>query len=96
MIPARGGSKGIPHKNIIPFKGKPLIAWIIEASLGSSFVDRTILSSDDSEIIEVAKRFGCDVPFVRPASLAADQSGSLEVVQHAISEIEGYDVIVLL
>lgn len=97
LIPARGGSKGLPRKNVLPLGGKPLIAWSIEAARGSGLVDRLILSSDDQEIISVAKTWGCEVPFVRPAELATDQAGSLDVVRHALSAIpERYDFVVLL
>jgi CMP-N,N'-diacetyllegionaminic acid synthase len=97
LITARGGSKGLPRKNVLPLGGKPLIAWSIEAAKGSAYVDRLILSSDDPEIMSVAAAWGCEVPFVRPAELATDQAGSLDVVRHAISQLsEAYDYIVLL
>lgn len=88
IIPARGGSKGIPGKNIKPLGGKPLLQYTVEAALESSLLSRVILSSDDPEIIAVAKSLGLEVPFVRPAHLATDSSGSLEVVQHALSFLE--------
>jgi len=96
IIPARGGSKGVLRKNIKPAGGKPLIGWIVEAAKKSRYIDRLILSSDDSEIINVAKRYGCDVPFVRPSNLAWDGSSVSDVVLHAINEIEGYDYVMLL
>jgi CMP-N,N'-diacetyllegionaminic acid synthase len=96
IIPARGGSKGLPRKNVLPLAGKPLIAWTIEAAQKSRYIDRVILSSDDEEIIGVARQSGCDVPFVRPAALAADASGTMDVLRHALAEVPGFDVVVLL
>ncbi|MBZ9628912.1 acylneuraminate cytidylyltransferase family protein [Psychroflexus sp. CAK1W] len=85
IIPARGGSKGIPGKNIKALGGKPLLHYTIEAAKASRLLDRVILSSDDAEITDLGKSAGLEVPFVRPAHLATDQSGSLEVVQHALN-----------
>jgi CMP-N,N'-diacetyllegionaminic acid synthase len=96
VIPARGGSKGVPRKNIREVAGKPLIAWTIEEAKKSKYVDRLILSSDDSEIIQVAKQWGCDVPFIRPAELAQDDTPGIEPVLHALREIPNYHYIVLL
>lgn len=101
IIPARGGSKGIPKKNIYPLCGKPLIAWTIEAALSSRHISRTILSSDSDEIIEVAGRYGVEAPFVRPKDLAEDDTPALSVIRHAVDWLkdnEGYepDYIVLL
>jgi N-acylneuraminate cytidylyltransferase len=97
LIPARGGSKGVPGKNIRPAGGKPLIAWTIEASRASRYVDRTILSSDDPAIAAVAMQFGCEVPFMRPAELATDKADSMGVVRHALTALsERYDCMVLL
>ncbi|HEX7129061.1 MAG TPA: pseudaminic acid cytidylyltransferase [Rhodanobacteraceae bacterium] len=84
VIPARGGSKRIPHKNIKPFRGKPIIAWSIEAALRSGCFDEVIVSTDDAEIAGVARQFGATVPFVRPAELADDHAGTGAVVAHAI------------
>lgn len=84
VIPARGGSKRIPHKNIKDFCGKPIIAWSIEAALGSGCFDRVIVSTDDAKIAEVARRWGAEVPFVRPAELSDDFVGTAPVVRHAI------------
>ena len=83
LIPARGGSKGVPGKNIRPVGGKPLIAWTIEAAKASRYVDRTCCPVTTRRIIDVAKSFGCDVPFMRPAELATDQADSMSVVRHA-------------
>jgi CMP-N,N'-diacetyllegionaminic acid synthase len=97
IIPARGGSKGVPGKNIRIIGGKPLLSWTIEAAQSSQFIDRTILSSDDEDIMRVAKACGCDVPFVRPAELATDEANPVDAVLHAIDTIEEkYDYIVLL
>ena len=75
VIPARGGSKRIPRKNIKPFCGKPMIARSIEAALESGCFDRVIVSTDDAEIAEVARQFGAAVPFMRPAELSDDYTG---------------------
>lgn len=96
IIPARGGSKGLPRKNVRLLGGKPLIAWTIEAAWASRYLDRVILSSDDDEIITVAATYGCDVPFKRDPTLAADDTPSIEVVIDALERCSGYDMVVLL
>ena len=96
LIPARGGSKGIPRKNTIPLAGKPLLAWTIEDARKAKSLDRLVLSSDDAEIIAEAKRWGCDVPFVRPAELAQDTTPGIDPVLHALQELPGFDYVVLL
>lgn len=97
VIPARGGSKGLPGKNIMELGGKPLVAWSIEAGKRSKYIDRLILSSDDEQIIEVAKEWGCEVPFVRPAELAQDSTPGIDPVLHAMETLtETYDYVVLL
>ncbi|MCK9201494.1 MAG: pseudaminic acid cytidylyltransferase [Gallionella sp.] len=83
VIPARGGSKRIPRKNIKLFCGKPMIAWSIEAAQSSGLFDRIIVSTDDMEIADVAKRWGANVPFVRPEELSNDYAGTTPVVAHA-------------
>jgi N-acylneuraminate cytidylyltransferase len=83
VIPARGGSKRIPRKNIKPFSGKPMIAWSIEAAKSSGLFDRIIVSTDDAEIAEVAKKWGAEVPFMRPAELSNDYAATTEVIAHA-------------
>lgn len=85
VITARGGSKGIPGKNIKELRGKPLIVYTIEAAKVAGVFDRLILSTDDSEIAEVAKKYGCEVPFMRPTDLAQDTTPHLPVIQHAVS-----------
>jgi pseudaminic acid cytidylyltransferase len=84
IIPARGGSKRIPRKNIKPFCGKPMIAWSIEAALASGCFDRIIVSTDDPEIAEVARAHGAEVPFMRPPELSNDHTGTIPVVAHAV------------
>ena len=84
VIPARGGSKRIPRKNIKPFCGKPMIAWSIEAALQSRCFDQIIVSTDDAEIADVARQHGADVPFMRPAKLSDDHAGTVPVIRHAI------------
>ncbi|MBY0223487.1 MULTISPECIES: acylneuraminate cytidylyltransferase family protein [Sporosarcina] len=96
VITARGGSKGVPGKNIKNLAEKPLIAWTIEEAQRSQYIDRLILSSEDREIIETAKKYGCDVPFVRPDELAQDTTRGIEPILHALQEVEGYDYVVLL
>jgi CMP-N,N'-diacetyllegionaminic acid synthase len=96
IIPARGGSKGLPGKNIIDFCGRPLIAWTIEAAKNSRYVDRLILSTDDPGIAEVCRQHDCEVPYMRPQNLATDSASSLEVVIHAIQNLPDYDIILLL
>jgi YrbI family 3-deoxy-D-manno-octulosonate 8-phosphate phosphatase len=93
LVPARGGSKGIPRKNIRNFAGYPLIAWSIAAALQAHTVNRVIVSTDDEEIAKVARQYGAETPFVRPAELAQDRTTDLPVFEHALKwleEIEGY------
>ncbi|OKP90595.1 acylneuraminate cytidylyltransferase [Paenibacillus sp. P3E] len=96
IIPARGGSKGIPRKNIKTIAGKPLIAWTIEEAKKSRYIDRLILSSEDSEIIEIARAYGCEVPFVRPKELSEDTTPGIDPVLHAINQLPNFDYVVLL
>lgn len=83
VIPARGGSKRIPRKNIKSFFGKPMIAWSIEAAIASGLFDQIIVSTDDQDIAEVARNYGAEVPFLRPADLSNDYAGTTEVIAHA-------------
>ena len=85
IIPARGGSKGVPRKNIRKLGGKPLIVFTIEAALGSHCINRLIVSTDDEEIAQVARTWGAEIPFVRPAELANDYTATVPVVVHAIN-----------
>lgn len=87
VIPARGGSKRIPRKNIKPFGGKPMIAWSIEAAYESGCFDRIIVSTDDEEIATVSHELGADVPFIRPSDLSDDYTPTRPVVNHAITEV---------
>lgn len=96
LIPARGGSKGVPRKNIRPAAGKPLIAWTVESALRSALLDRLVLSSEDPEIMEIGARLGCDVPFQRPSELARDDTPGMDPVLHAIDQLPGYHYIVVL
>lgn len=95
IIPARGGSKGLPGKNIKKLCGKPLISWTIEQAKSCSDIDRIVVSTDDREIAEVAKTYGAEVPFMRPAELANDTASTIDVILHAINwfkEHEDYQV----
>ena len=100
LITARGGSKGLPGKNIKPLCGKPLIGWTIEAALASKYIDDLILSSDSPEIMSVAVQFGCKIPFTRPESLATDEATSIDVACHALNVLQSqgrhYEYLVLL
>lgn len=96
IIPARGGSKRVPSKNIRDVAGKPLITWTIEEAKKSVYIDRLILSSDDRQIIDVARQWGCEVPFVRPKELAEDDTPGIDPVLHALSILPGYEYVVLL
>jgi CMP-N-acetylneuraminic acid synthetase len=94
VITARGGSKSIPRKNIKELAGKPLVVWTIEAARDAGVFDRIIISTDDQEIDDVAKGYGVEVPFLRPAELAKDNTPHLPVMQHAVAwlkEQEGYE-----
>ena len=100
VIPARGGSKRIKNKNILPLAGKPLLNWTIEAGLASKYIDKVIVSSDSAKICEVALNAGAETPFLRPDELASDYSSSTEVVLHAVdflrSKNEHFDICILL
>ena len=85
IIPARGGSKRIPGKNIKAFGGRPMIAWSIEAAQKASIFDRIVVSTDDPEIAAIAQRWGAEVPFMRPADLSDDHTGAMPVIVHAIN-----------
>lgn len=88
IIPARGGSKRIPRKNIKDFFGKPLIAYSIQTALKSKLFDKVIVTTDDDDIAKIAKRYGAEVPFLRPKELADDFTGTGDVVQHAIDYLK--------
>ena len=88
LIPARGGSKSIPRKNLAPLGGKPLIAWTCEAALGARCLDRVVVSTDDEEIAAVAEAHGVAAPFRRPAALSGDQATSAEAAIHAVEWLD--------
>lgn len=88
IIPARGGSKGIPRKNIRLLHGKPLIAWTIETALSTSCLKRVIVSTDDEEIAEVAEKYGAEVPFLRPKKYAQDDTTDMPVYEHTLHWLE--------
>lgn len=96
IIPARGGSKGIPRKNIKALASRSLISWTIESAKQALCIDRTIVSTEDKEIASVACELGADVPFMRPAELATDDTPGIAPVLHAISQLPGYDWVLLL
>ena len=101
IIPARGGSKGIPKKNIKLLKGKPLIAYTIEYSIKSKLINKTVVSTDSLEIANIAKSFGANVPFIRPGYLAEDLTTDFPVFKHALLELENIfkeeiDLLILL
>lgn len=96
IIPARGGSKRLPGKNILDLKGKPLIVWSIDAALNSSFIDKTLVTSDDEEILAISKEFGSDI-VKRPKLLASDTATTFDALEHAVNSLdEEYEYIVLL
>jgi len=97
IVPARGGSKGLPGKNVKPLLGKPLIGWTLEAAKASQYLDRIHVSTDDAEIAAVAAKFGCAPDFMRPEALAQDKSSVIDAVLHDIDRIgEHWDFLVLL
>ena len=100
FIPARGGSKGIPRKNLKKICGKPLINWSVEAALNARLVDRVVVSTDDQEIADTALKAGAEVPFLRPVELASDTSSTEDAMLHALafeeSEDRHYDAMLLL
>jgi CMP-N,N'-diacetyllegionaminic acid synthase len=96
VIPARGGSKGIPRKNIREIAGKPLLAWTVEAAKACARISEVVVSTEDAEIAEVALRFGATVPFLRPADLARDDTPGIDPVLHAVEQLSGFDFVVVL
>ncbi len=100
IIPARGGSKGLPGKNLRPLSGRPLVAWPVGTALGCKSIDRVIISTDDPEIAEAARRAGAEVPFLRPTHLADDAASSMDVIMHALDSLaslgQEYEYVVLL
>lgn len=100
LIPARGGSKGIKDKNIVDVCGKPLIAYSIDVAKNSKYVDDVVITTDSERIKEVAEKYGADVPFLRPAELASDNSKTIDAVIHAVNTLKefgrNYDILLLL
>lgn len=97
VVAARGGSKGLPGKNLLALAGRPVVAWSILAALASRFVDRTIISTDDPAIAEAAREAGGEVPFLRPADLATDDATIHDTLIHALDQVgAGFDYAVLL
>ncbi len=96
LVPARGGSKSIPRKNLVELGGVPLIQWTIQAALGSN-LERVVVSTDDDEIAEISQNLGAEVPFKRPAELSSDQTLSIDVVLHALDVLEeDFDAVMML
>lgn len=91
VVGARSGSKSIPHKNIRPLLGKPLMGWIIDAAKRSPYVTRLILSTDSPEYAEIGRRFGAETPFLRPAELASDTASDMDFLRHAVSWLEEHE-----
>ncbi|NHI01395.1 pseudaminic acid cytidylyltransferase [Oceanimonas sp. MB9] len=91
IIPARGGSKRIPRKNIKTFCGKPMIAWSIAAAKVSGCFDKIIVSTDDLEIAETARHWGAETPFMRPAALSDDYTGTIPVIRHAVQWLQAHE-----
>lgn len=100
LIPARGGSKGLPKKNIRLLLGKPLIAWTIEQALASKYLDKIVVSTDDEQIAGISRKYGAEVPFMRPEELARDNSPTIDAILDALNRLEKsgqrFDFIVLL
>jgi CMP-N,N'-diacetyllegionaminic acid synthase len=100
LINARGGSKGVPKKNIKPLMNKPLIAWSIQAGINSEMISDVVVSTDDQKIADIAKRYGADVPFLRPPELATDNSLQIDCIKHAVGYLENlgsyYNIIIIL
>ena len=96
IIPARGGSKGVPRKNIKNLAGKPLIAWTIAEANKSKYIDTCMVSTEDAEIKQVAESYGGYVPFMRPTELAQDKTASIDTVLDVVEKMPGYDYVVLL
>jgi len=96
VIPARGGSKRLPNKNIIDLAGKPMIAWSIEAGLGSEYIDKVVVSSDSHEILKIAKDYGASIT-IRPSEIATDSATTIDVIKYTLKKINGkFDYIILL
>jgi CMP-N,N'-diacetyllegionaminic acid synthase len=95
IIPARGGSKRLPRKNILDLNGKPLIAWSIEAGLSSKYIDKVVVTSDDDDILNLSKSLGVEI-LMRPDYLASDTATTFDTIKHVIEKVANYDYIILL
>jgi len=95
VIPARGGSKRLPHKNILPLAGKPLISWSIEAAQGSKYIDEIVVSSDDNKILQIAQQYNAQT-LLRPKELASDTATTFDTLKHTLENFKKYDYLVLL
>ena len=100
LIPARGGSKGLPRKNLLPLCGRPLVQWSVDTALSCTAIDSVVVSTDDDEIASIAVTAGAEVPFLRPAYLAGDTASSVDVIIHALDFLESqgrlFDLVLLL
>lgn len=96
VVPARGGSKGVPRKNLQPVGGRPLLDWTIRAARDASVSDRVIVSTDDPEIAAAARSSGAEVPFLRPGELATDEAATIDVVLHALDAMPPHDIVIVL
>ncbi len=97
IITARGGSKGLKNKNILPLAGKPLIAWTIDQAKNSKYIDKTVISTEDQNIAKICKKFGGDVPFLRPRELARDNTKIISVILNVLENIkDDFSILVLL
>src|SRR6187401_1238115 len=95
LIPARGGSKGVPRKNLRLLGGKPVLQWTAETAQASRYIDRLVLSTDDDEIAELGRSLGLEVPFRRPADAASDEATARDVIEHALGHLnETFDFLV--
>ncbi|MCB1174173.1 MAG: acylneuraminate cytidylyltransferase family protein [Leptospiraceae bacterium] len=92
LVPARGGSKGLPRKNVLPLNGKPMIAWAVEGALKSACIQRVVVSTDDDEIMDAAVAAGAEAPFRRPDELATDTATARDVILHFLDWMRDYDV----
>ena len=96
IVPARGGSKGIPHKNIKSLAGKPLIGWTIDSAKKSKYISQIVVSTENQKIASIAREFGAEIPFMRPAALSADDTPGIEVVMHALELLPEVEWLLLL
>ena len=93
IIPARGGSKGLPRKNLLEMSGKPLIAWTIEKALSSEYLDSVMVNTDDNEIADISKKHGAEIPFLRPEELSGDKIPTIDVITHIVDFFKKKNII---